>query len=508
MIPDAKESDGPHNERVGLENNLGAAIDVNVDGDGIVVLENNLGAAIEVTVDQEVTKVLYPQKSCSFDITRACDQLMKVRCRDDPSIFGTRQVEDSSMLRASESFGSFGVEVVDFLQKEQEEVDREKSLLQERKKRMEEELEKERLGDVTCFPLVFSCTALFLGLLVLWTCLDPEDTASALLLCLAVVLSLAALCICSCTTQTAGVSCPGPRRKKLAVYAPYGCFFLGSLTVTIAIVRFVMAGFWWTALAAGLPCCCMSTFICFDSCGYSFEDVIKQAERRGKRAVANRTIVFEGKVRPGTGKCVCSWPGKYESAWDALVTGSRSGDISAAVVFLPEGSEHFGSHDTIPEEEKLQGRCWCVPLYGEQKPWGCRWWTKWIANIERAHEEGAEMEVYFFKGMKGRWKVEDFSTAGEEHLRREAIQARNRSSSSRKHFPTHATKGLKAFRKTHVETLPLGTRARCNGSFWRGFQRKNAASWRHLEVLGIHGLNGRAMRTLKSKWTSPSGFSR
>ena len=34
------------------------------------------------------------------------------------------------------------------------------------------------------------------------------------------------------------------------------------------------------------------------------------------------------------------------------------------------------------------------------------------------------MEVYFFKGMTGGGKVEDFSTAGEENLRREAIQAK------------------------------------------------------------------------------------
>jgi len=31
------------------------------------------------------------------------------------------------------------------------------------------------------------------------------------------------------------------------------------------------------------------------------------------------------------------------------------------------------------------------------------------------------MEVYFFKGMKGKGKVQDFSTAGKEHMRREAI---------------------------------------------------------------------------------------
>jgi len=32
--------------------------------------------------------------------------------------------------------------------------------------------------------------SLFFGLLVLWMCLDPQDIASALLLCLAVMLSL------------------------------------------------------------------------------------------------------------------------------------------------------------------------------------------------------------------------------------------------------------------------------------------------------------------------------
>ena len=76
-IPDAKEPDGPE--------------------DGIVVLENNLGAAIEVTLDQEV-KMLYPRKSWIFGITGASDKLMKVHCRDDPSILGTRQVEDGLAL--------------------------------------------------------------------------------------------------------------------------------------------------------------------------------------------------------------------------------------------------------------------------------------------------------------------------------------------------------------------------------------------------------------------------
>ena len=422
-IPDAKEPDGPE--------------------DGIVVLENNLGAAIEVTLDQEV-KVLYPGKSWIFGITGASDKLMKVHCRDDPSIFGTRQVEDGLALRASESFGSFGVQVADFLQKEQQEVEREKSLLQERKRKMEEELEKERRLYV--FPVFFSCTAVLLGLLVLWTCLGPEDTASAVLLCLALVGGLLCLCFCSFTALTVGVRCPG-RLKVLLYYSSCCSFFLGSLTVTIAIVRYVMAGFWWTVLAAGLPCCCMSTYMCVALYCDPSEEMIKDAEKRDKEAVANRTIVFHGKVRPGTGKCVCSWPGKYEPAWDALVTGSRSGNISAAVVFLPEGSTHFGRHDTIPEEEKLPGTCWCVPLYGGRKPWGCRWWTKWIANIESARREGAEMEVYFFKGMKGRGKVEDFSTAGKEHLRREAIQAKKQEFFQSQAFSNACDEGIEGLSK-------------------------------------------------------------
>ena len=427
-IPDAKEPDGPE--------------------DGIVVLENNLGAAIEVTLDQEV-KMLYPGKSWIFGITGASDKLMKVHCRDDPSILGTRQVEDGLAHRASESFGSFGVQVADFLQKEQEEVEREKSLLQERKKRMEEELVKERRREAFCrFPMFFSCTALLLGLLVLMACMDPEDHEdSAIFLCFFLVLGLASLCGYSSTALTAGLRFSGPRRKVLVYYGSYCSFFLGSLIVTIAIVRSVMAGFWWTVLAAGLPCCGMSTFMCVELLRRSSEEMIKDVERFDKEVVANRTIVFEGKVRPGTGKCVCSWPGKYESAWDALVTGSRSGNISAAVVFLPEGSTHFGRHDTIPEEEKLPGTCWCVPLYGEQKPWGCGWWTQWIANIERAHREGAEMEVYYFKGMKGRCKVKDFSTAGEEHLRREAIQAKKQEFFQSQAFSDACDEGIEGLSK-------------------------------------------------------------
>ena len=135
---------------------------------------------------------------------------------------------------------------------------------------------------------------------------------------------------------------------------------------------------------------------------------------------------------------MASWPGKYEEAWDELVAASRAGDLSAAVVFLPEGqgfenpaegfmrslqvgsgtflvnltmprlihvsccrkgTPDYGKHDSIPLDEGLAGQCWCTPLYGEPKPWGCRWWSRWIKNIETAVSFEAELQVYFFEGL-------------------------------------------------------------------------------------------------------------
>ena len=139
-----------------------------------------------------------------------------------------------------------------------------------------------------------------------------------------------------------------------------------------------------------------------------------------------RSIVFDGQVRRGIGRpCVCSWPGKYESAWDTLLQGSSlQGSLSAAVVFLPESSKDFNMHEPIPTAEGLKGSCWCVPLYGEEKPWGCAWWSRWIANIEEAVREGADLQVYYYEKMTGKGKVQSFATAGQEQLRREAIYCR------------------------------------------------------------------------------------
>lgn len=395
---------------------------------GSVVLENDLKAAIEVKFSGEVS-VLYPHVHHRFHIfDTTSEMVMQVSLRDDASISGTCLVSiASSSLRASESFGSFGIEVAEFLQKEQLEVDRERELRQERKESLDHEIEEERRawGDSLLLAWTF-CGLLFSGLLVLCVSVEPQDWASALMLSLVVTLLFCCMFgFCQTIEQSvqffASHFATGHARF-LGRFGPLAWNFLGCLCLAAAAVRYIRAGFWWSALMPGVADFWCFFLLCFRfvwTSGYNFPITTVTI----KAKAAERTIVFHGSVLEGGGPCVASWPGKYESAWDSLVQGSRKGHVSAAVVFLPEGSEHFGHHDPIPLAEGLEGSCWCVPLYGEEKPWGCRWWTKWKENIEEAVAKGAELEVYYFKGMVGKGKVSHFLTAGKEHLRRDAISA-------------------------------------------------------------------------------------
>ena len=429
-----------------------------------VLLENDLKAAIEVKYSAVVT-VIYPHVKHTFQIIDTTE--MQVSLRDDPSISGTCQVA-SSFLRVSESFGSFGLEVAEFLKKEQLEVDRERELQQKRKDFLNKEIDKERwiYGKVKCNQVLFLafCGLLFSGLLVACVFAQPQDSASAL------SLSLVVTVLFCCTV----FFCVGVLFLECTSGLPLVWILLCSLCLVAAAVRCIRAGFWWGALMPGFTCCCGMTFIC-SLClpgkhikSKSLDAHLSEfVSRIAQQSAAERTIVFHGSVLPGSGPCVASWPGKYESAWDSLVQGSRKGHVSAAVVFLPEGSEHFGHHDPIPEAENLEGSCWCVPLYGEEKPWGCRWWTKWMENIEKAVAEGATLEVYYFKGMVGKGKVNHFLTAGKEHLRREAI------SSQKKDFMK--SQGFLAV-KSDLEHLQKEPRGDSTSQYSREVQRLFLAS--------------------------------
>eukprot|EP00435_Cladocopium_sp_Y103_P049572 s1038_g15.t1 len=368
-----------------------------------VVVANDLPAALDIKFAEEA-KVLYPKRYHKFRAAVTRYSVVQICLRDNPKISGSQIVSGAVTLHASKSFGSFGVEARHFLENEKKEVRRERCLLHDRKKQMEKELAIERREHVLWyFPFIVLCTLLGIGLLALCIVVEPQGPVTAVGLSSAVVVLLCCLGFCGSNFQIFGARFNSGLLKWLAFHAGSAFFILAALGAAAAIARYVFAGYWWTGLIAGLPCCCTSCLMGLYFSRTSLEENIKREEDDDKQSVAERTIVFHGSILEGKGPCVSSWPGKYESAWDALVC-----------------------HDPIPEDENLEGSCWCIPLYGEQKRWGCRWWTQWMNNIEDAVQHGSELEVYFFTGMTGKGKVENFSMAGKEHLRREAIQGKKK----------------------------------------------------------------------------------
>ena len=223
---------------------------------------------------------------------------------------------------------------------------------------------------------------------------------------------------------------------KYAVWLRFGIRLLGFFALALLLVMTVqhgLQGFWWTAaIVWPVPLFWGGFFLArVWHADVSLNDydmaALERSRKEAQRELSNRTIRFEGSVIPERGRpCVASWPGKYAGAWESLVSQGRNGEVSAAVVFLPEGTDDYGQCDSIPLAEGLPGTCWCTPLYGEKKPWGCRWFTKWRENIETAVESGAELEVYYFQNHVGKGKAESFDTAGDDNLNREKVNKKQR----------------------------------------------------------------------------------
>ena len=442
-----------------------------------VELINDLRAAVEVN-SSEGRRVLYPGKSLKFE--RPLD--VGVSLRDDPSIRGTcKEVTGKKVFTSSGAFGKFGIEAQNFIEKEDMSVQREHQLQEVRTQGFQNKLMGVIWGHCRWILCIWAVLLVFL---VACAIVPPESYAIALLL------GPGAGCLCCCTCNVSffwikiirwkieGAEnffekrlCQGEASTGLArslersmeyldspvferqcLYLSFVCCLcvLVSVSLPAMTVMYCIRGFpraaalLWPPVLLGLACIVGIIISPFRSTtiGEMYvivanwlipENFAAEAKTQAAYDMGQHTIVFEGNVLPCK-PCVCSWPGKYESAWDALVRASRRGHLSAAVVFLPEGSRHSGIHDAIPAAEKLQGDCWCTPLYGERKWWGCRWWTHWIANIEEAVHKGAELQVYFFHKMKGKGKVESFATAGEEHLRRERVLAKKSISKGPKSF--------------------------------------------------------------------------
>ena len=341
----------------------------------------------------------------------------------------------AALLKVSVAFADFGQAAVKFIEAEQEQVEREGHLREAHLQKLRQDFSergwarrKELLGIlVLLVSLQYGSTFMFWFLIEDMDLVDADaliatTTAESVIYCL---VCLPPFPVLRSSKDDAGVQAKrfgadtgGCAQIRAPTFFPRSCFVLIAGCPLLMILYSLLKGY----PSAALPPL-LVLMLC--SCGLCYIDIcrMKKDDVRALDAWSDKHIVFEGRVLPyrpwpGCPPCVCSWPGKYASAWDVLVESSSEGGISAAVVFLPEGSQHYGCHDPIPLEEALEGDCWCIPLYGEKKQWGCRWWT---ANIEEAVRQGAELNVFFFDKKLGQGRVQSFATAGQENLRRESI---------------------------------------------------------------------------------------
>jgi hypothetical protein len=87
---------------------------------------------------------------------------------------------------------------------------------------------------------------------------------------------------------------------------------------------------------------------------------------------------------------------------DNLVAQGKESKVSAAVVFLPEHTLHFGKCGS--------DKCYCVEMYGEKKEWGCKWFQLWREHIKKAVSLNQRLQVFYFEGFVGKGKLEPTST--------------------------------------------------------------------------------------------------
>ena len=432
------------------------------DGKQMVEIHNDLQAAIEVDHGRG-WRVLYPQGRLRFETSSPLD--VAARLRDDQDICGSCRVLGAALLKVSVAFADFGQAAVKFIEAEQEQVERESRLREARLQKLRQDFSER--GRARCKALVyvlpmsilFQYGTTFAFLYVLETRTDPYLTPpliTASLITATVgegVISLVLNCGVVWPNLSSSLDDAAVQAKRFGADTRTATFLPRFCTVVVAACPLLMILYSFmkgelSAALAGLLLFMLNSWpvCCIDICR------MKKADLKALDEWSDKYIVFEGRVLPyrpwpGCPPCVCSWPGKYESAWDVLVESSSEGGISAAVVFLPEGSQHYGCHDPIPLEEELEGDCWCIPLYGEKKQWGCRWWTRWVANIEEAVRQGAELNVFFFDKKLGQGRVQSFATAGQENLRRESIWRRKDEFESSADYQNALAAGLEKLSK-------------------------------------------------------------
>ena len=72
---------------------------------------------------------------------------------------------------------------------------------------------------------------------------------------------------------------------------------------------------------------------------------------------------FRGDIKDGAKHCFVSFPGKFASAWDALIHEEAVHSESIACIFLCTPEDGLGKHEPDPLRPEI---CYCKTIYGER----------------------------------------------------------------------------------------------------------------------------------------------
>ncbi|CAE7361425.1 ADAMTS9 [Symbiodinium sp. CCMP2592] len=298
---------------------------------------NDLEAPVEVKdPESETWKVVYPKQS----LLLPGDEVTQVRLREEPAVQSTS--ERQGTLRTSEDFGEVSTRGKDLDFSHQRSVAREKNrqeMATERKQRLRQ-ARKEFNVELLCLCCMVGCIlGVFPPLLFVVASATPEHYGEAF------GLAVAAALLCCFVFSMEKVEGGGRGSYCTPSVACASCSLcVGGLLCFAALVWMTIRdGFGWTFFIVWPVACLCGWRIEWVCCERGWEDSgavslgafnveVVEAE------IQRRSIRFEGSVIREVGRpCITSWPGKYEGAWERLVAESRQGQVSAAVVFLPDG---------------------------------------------------------------------------------------------------------------------------------------------------------------------------
>ncbi|CAE7459806.1 unnamed protein product [Symbiodinium natans] len=303
------------------------------------VLKNDLKAPLEVKADDGTWQVLYPGRS--MDLAGRGGEV-EARLREPPQV---ACCVPAKALRASRDLGEVTREGRRRDLQEAREAVEARERKDQAKRRLASAANEQALRAVTdetrvcigCCEICLLFASPLVVLLFLALLTPGSDLAAGLLA------GLGALPLGAWLGQWVAERAFDKDKVEANFGSQAPCYVAAlwvlGLLVLLALagmtVHHFLAGYWWTVfLIWPVPCCCSALAASAASEeGGEYED-LADARLEAKKNVLERGIVFKGAVIPEPGrKCICSWPGKYEGAWDRMVSAAKGGAVSAAVVF-------------------------------------------------------------------------------------------------------------------------------------------------------------------------------